>query len=312
MKRLAKRVLPAPMWSAVQRVKVISQLALVEFRADQARYRRHGQRLESATITLTRTQLDGQLTRDYHRIEKGLALPSPRRPFGADIAERMDVLIPIAQRVAPDAAYLHAAVTARDALRRWNERGEIDDEVAPVAPPTTHAADLALAFESRHSVRNFSAEPVSKADLDEAIRIAAYSPSVCNREPWQVRLYEGSDVQRMLKYQNGNRGFADTVPVLALVSVELGHFEGVGERNQAWIEGGVFSSTLVWVLHTLGLGSCMLNLSLPTNQADALRAAADMPASEIPIMMIAIGHPTDGHRFARSPRRTTDELIVRP
>ena len=99
--------------------------------------------------------------------------------------------------------------------------------------------------------------------------------------------------------------------LVALVSVDLGHFAKVGERNQAFIEGGIFATSFVYALHTLGLGSCMLNLSLTTDRLDALRREIGAPPSEVLIMMIAVGHPSPDHRYAASVRRTPANIIAR-
>jgi len=262
---------------------------------------------------MTARQREAQLTKDYHRVEKGMALPDPKRPFGADVQERLDALLSINGVVAHEAAYAISAREAQSALRVWNHGGPLDDGVAPhaVAQETHALPDPTAFFLSRHSVRNFVPEPPSADILAEATRLALSSPSVCNRQPWFVRYYAGAEVTEILRHQNGNRGFSTNVPTLALVSVDVELFGGSIERNQAWIEGGIFSSSLVWAFHALGLESCMLNLSMTTRSADALRRAAGMSDSELPIMMIAIGSAAPGHRRARSSRRHLTEVVRR-
>ena len=282
-----------------------------EFVSDGERYVVAAPLAEGASSSLNALQREAQLTRDYHRIEKGLALDAPKRPFGAAVAERLDALLPAAQAESPDAYYVAAATSARAALTAWNDGGAVDEIVAPEAPDGSRGCDdPEVFFTSRHSVRNFQQGSVDPAIVAEAVRLATFSPSVCNRQPWKIRVFEGADVPRILKYQNGNRGFRENVPMLAVVSVELAHFSGPGERNQAWIEGGIFSSSLVWAMHGLGLDSCMLNLSITNSAADALREAAGIPASEVPIMMIAFGRGAEGHRVARSPRRELDAVLA--
>ncbi|MGE2736467.1 nitroreductase family protein [Mycolicibacterium vaccae] len=284
-----------------------------EYLRDSRRYTGFSSLVESSSDRLSGARLESQLTRDYHRVEKGLALPAPKRPFGeSSFLDRMNSLIPVAQTSDRQEPYIAAAVTARDALVLWNATGVIDEEVAPVPPPyAPDSGEMEAFFTSRRSVRHFKSTAVDLASVYEAVRLASYSPSVCNRQPWKVRIFEGDDVARLLRHQSGNRGFGDNVPLLALISVELGYFVGRRERNQAWIDGGIFSSSFVWALHSLGLSSCMLNLSITNKVADRLREDANMPASEVPIMMVAIGHGADGHRVARSVRRGTDQIILR-
>ena len=203
------------------------------------------------------------------------------------------------------------AESAHEALRAWNERGFITEEVAPAARSAgcglNHADQF---FRSRHSVRDFDTTEVYDSTLAHAVDLAICSPSVCNRQAWQVRFFRGDAVARVLAHQNGNSGFTHVVPVVALVTVDTRLFSGPGERNQPWIEGGIFSMSFVWALHALGLASCMLNMSLTNSRVDSLRNEFGIDDCELVIMMIAIGHARRGHRIARSPRRSIDEVVI--
>lgn len=284
-----------------------------EFLKDGHRYAKFSSPTESSSPHLSGVGLESQLTRDYHRVEKGLALPSPKRPFGEGaLLQRLNDLIPVAHETAHDAPYVRVSVAARDALLEWNEVGTIADEVSPVAPEWS-GLDRSVTesfFKNRRSVRHFTSEPIDLNEVHRAIELAAYSPSVCNRQPWKVRLFAGENIARVIRHQSGSRGFSDGIPLLALISVELGYFVGRRERNQAWIDGGIFASSLVWSLHGLGLHSCMLNLSITNNTASALRKDAGLPDSEVPIMMVAIGNGAEGHRAARSVRRQLGQILV--
>lgn len=309
MKAYLKRTLPAPVLRFALRINALVTLTR-DLAADWRRYATYAMSSESAILEISDLQLEAQITRDYHRIEKGLALSKPKRPFGADVLRRLDSLLPMAEARAPDAAYVMAARSARSALLDWNSSGSVDGAVAPAGGDAAPSFDVAAFFSSRHSVRDFGSDPVDDGLLQQAIGMAGLSPSVCNRQPWRVRLYRDDKAREILHYQNGNAGFRGSVPVVALITVDLGHFAASNERNQAWIEGGIFASSLMWALHGHGLATCMLNLSITTAKADDLRRGADMSASEVPIMMMAIGHARSGHRITRSPRRAVDQLVA--
>jgi nitroreductase len=115
----------------------------------------------------------------------------------------------------------------------------------------------------------------------------------------------------MLRFQSGNTGFTDSIPTLAVITTDTRYFSGIGERNQAWIEGGLFAMSFVWALHALGYDTCMLNMSVPNKTAAALRAEASIDDAEQVIMMIAIGRGRPGHRRARSPRKSVSEVTSR-
>jgi nitroreductase len=245
--------------------------------------------------------------KDYHRIEKGLALRTPKRPFGIAASERLAQLLPM---VPADAEYAVNGVSALEALRLWNSEGVVADDIAPICGTSVHDdSDPLSLFRTRHSVRDYSDRAVSSELLRSVVEAAIRSPSVCNRQAWKVRFFEGDEKDAVLRHQNGNRGFGENAPVVALVTVDARLFTGAGERNQGWIEGGIFSMSLVLALHSLGVDSCMLNLSLTNRSLRRLRATVGAESNELPIMMIAIGYGSEGHRRARSPRRQVAEVI---
>lgn len=286
----------------------------LEFRGDRRLYSRYsGPDDNGASPQVSHRNLEMQITKDYHRIEKGLALPTPKRPFGLEVLARVDRLLPSAAAALPDAPFVQHATSARTALVEWNSASVIDADVAPTATTDDRGiSDPRAFFASRHSVRNYSTKEVPQETLEEAVELAINTPSVCNRQPWHVRFYrERDEIETALSFQNGNAGFRHTIPVVALVTVDRAMFAGANERNQVFIDGGLFSMSLVWALHSLGLDSCMLNMSQPHSRMRALRAKLSIPESEAVVMFISIGYPAEGYRVARSPRRAVSE-VVRP
>lgn len=250
--------------------------------------------------------LETQVTKDYHRVEKGLALQDPKRPFGAEVARRLETLIPA---LPADRAVVEHAATALAALNQWNAEGTVDDRVSPVNVHSDRTIDDPEGFFlTRHSVRDFSDDDVPYVVLERAVSLALSTPSVCNRQAWRVRFLRGAEASSARKFQSGNAGIT-RIPVLAIVSTDLRFFTGPAERNQAWVDGGLFSMNLVMALHALGVDSCMLNMSVTNERADQLRMHVGISSAEVVIMMIAIGYGRQGHRVARSPRRGLDSVI---
>lgn len=279
-----------------------------EFALDRRRYLRHALPAEHlVTDAANERQLEGQLTKDYHRIEKGLALRQPKRPFGAEVASRLDrFTVSI-----PEGSALGGHVSsARVALDEWNAGGVADDAVSPVRVVGDRGIkNPDLFFGTRHSVRDFSDRVVEPKTLESAVALAINTPSVCNRQAWNVRFSDGEAARSVLRFQNGSGSFNRSVPVVAIVTVDTRLFAAASERNQPWIEGGLFAMSLVWALHALGLDACMLNMSVSNETAGQLRSVAGIDDAELVVMMIAIGYGREGHRRARSPRRAVGDVL---
>jgi nitroreductase len=289
--------------------------APLEFTRDGRRYLRHCAPADLyVDDSLRGRQLECQLTKDYHRVEKGLSLSAPKSPFGAEVERRLAMLIPLGASTSPNASYTRYAQDAHSALMRWNAGDGIDDEVSPPAsglPVSRWTTDDVGAFiTSRRSVRHFDPDrAVDTEILRHAVDLASNTPSVCNRQAWKVRFFLGDRAKRVLQYQNGNAGFRQQIPCVAVVTVDSRLFAGISERNQPWIDGGLFSMSLVYALHGLGLQTCMLNMSVTNAQAERARKAIGADDAEQVVMMIAVGHAAAQYRIARSPRRNLDELV---
>lgn len=162
----------------------------------------------------------------------------------------------------------------------------------------------------RHSVRQYTQEPVDKSLLEEAVNIASRTPSVCNRQAFKVRFYTNKKkVDQLLAHQNGNLAFRKEIPVVAVISVDLGCFEGVGERNQPYIDGGLFAMSLVNGLHYVGLGTCFPNWSVRHKVDREFKKVAHVPENEVIITLISIGNVRDSFKVAASPNKELSALV---
>lgn len=311
LKETAKRLVPAPLFQQARNARNGAEHRR-ETLLDGKRYERYSAPDDGGiSAGLRGSHLEAHMTKDYHGVEKGLSLRDPRRPFGKAVMERLDLLIPAAEAQGVNARFLDHAHSARSALLEWNESGAIAEDLSPVREDAHRGIDKPEQFfMSRRSVRDYDSRPVPSEILTEAVSLAINTPSVCNRQAWRVRFYrDDADKAAIRSFQNGNSGLGD-VPVMALITVDAGLFAGVGERNQPWIEGGLFSMSLVWALHGLGVDSCMLNMCQPNRVMDALRQQMNIPEHELVIMLMAVGYGREGHRVARSPRRATDEVLL--
>lgn len=162
-------------------------------------------------------------------------------------------------------------------------------------------------FLSRFSVRDFDCKKVLNEDIIKAIELALNTPSVCNRQASFVYcIYTREEIDRALSLQNGNRGFGHEVQCLLILCANLSAFDTAGERYQQWIDGGMFSMSVVWALHSLGLGSCCLNWSKGPVDDMRLRALVPINDEHTVLMMLAVGFPRENLKVCYSARKPVD------
>jgi len=281
-----------------------------------------------------KAQLKYYLTKHYHIVEKGLALPEPRPGFGQP---KILNVITKAQRYENRFGFDELTASIRKTLADYLAFNEEKNFEFPAlfenslneflkqgkagatgglkkkAKDTTSTLTLEeyKSFATgRTSVRNFSDEPVSLDLLYKAVDIAKSAPSVCNRQGWKVHCYSEKDtVNHLLSYQNGNKGFTHTIDKLLIVTADVKAFTNY-ESNQAFIDGGLFSMNLLLAIHAAGLGACCLNTCYPSKKEKVVKNAAAIPDNERLIMMIAVGNLKDDYSVAYSPRNHTDEIFV--
>jgi nitroreductase len=165
--------------------------------------------------------------------------------------------------------------------------------------------DLEDFFTSRHSIRDFAAGEISPDLIRAAVRMAQRAPSVCNRQSSKVYVLRDEQEKRQaLALQGGNRGFGEQAELVMIVTSDVSHFVIPGERNQCWVDGALFAMSLVYALHSLGLGTCCLNWAKKREVDRELKEASGIPEGEAVIMMIAVGRLPDS--LQQEARRRVD------
>lgn len=304
---------------------------LLAYRYDCTTYRSKSGLLRHRAATV----LEARLIKAYHRVEKGLALPVPRPGFGRDaVTEVLGCVDEYTRRFGSNHSTRRALNTLQEYIsfnhsvgadigwmgtrleelaKLQGEGGEGEGGTLLTSRASIHAAaciDLESFFAQRYSVRQFSTEIVAPHLIERAVLMAKKTPSVCNRESGSV--FVATDSARkhaLLALQNGNSGFGDSADRILVITSRLDSFLSVGERNQCWIDGGLFAMSLIYALHSLGLGSCCLNWSVEPAQDRALKAAAGIPEDHVVIMLLAVGHLPEQLRVAQSPRRPLSEVL---
>jgi nitroreductase len=284
-------------------------------------------------------RLQAEITATAHVVEKGFAMPEPRKGFGQDVIKSLIYLMNEYERREFNPSH-NSYVMAISALKNYlefnnkfdlgNIKGDIiiaidkSDKFTDNMPNISSVLKLNKDdiikkskgnFEelanSRYSIRQFSDEPVDIKLVKEAISIARKTPSVCNRQCARIYIIEDKkQIKEILKVQQGNRGFGHTFDKLLIVASELNVFEGSNERNQAFTDGGMFAMSLTYALHYKGIGSCIINWCPNGSRDKKLRSISNIKPSHEILLMIGIGNIPDKITVAASSRISIDEVIV--
>lgn len=282
-------------------------------------------------------KLSAELVFQYHKLEKGLCIPGEKRFFGRDPVIATCLLL-LRWRESGhslnDPVYLGALETLRSYNRRLvqtpapeNDAKRIlslldrclgsTQEAVEYATPLLHrktdgATDI---FEKlcvdRRSVRAYSSKPVPIELLEKTIKLAQLSPSACNRQPWLVHIYRNpAQIKKLLALQSGNAGFGHQLSTLLVITADSRYFFDASERNEPYIDAGLFSMSLILALQSHNLASCCLNWCVQPEVDKKGHALGEIPENEKIIMYLAVGYAAEDALVPRSQRRALNSVMI--
>lgn len=275
--------------------------------------------------TKNKEMLEARIVAHYHIIEKGLSFKNTKTAFGKSIVRNLLQLLDIykQQYSSKDSLVYDCAVSALIKYIEFNERRYQDMENIKLKVSklqngqksggtiTIHKQDILqdatidfMRFSrSRHSIRHFSNEPVDINKVLQAIELAQTAPSVCNRQASRVYIItQKTQVESILDIQGGNRGFGMLINIVIVITSTLHAFNGNQERNQAFIDGGIYSMNLLYALHSVGLGTCPLVWCATPSSTKKVKERTNIPNHERIIMLVGVGNIPDKFEIAQSKR----------
>lgn len=173
----------------------------------------------------------------------------------------------------------------------------------------TISCDFEAFVESRCAIRDFCNTPVDINLIRNALKIAEKTPSACNRQPWSVYVYREKMKNEIFKWQHGSMGFYEEMDTAILVCCNIQSYF-MGEVNLPYVDGGLYAMTLIYALHSQGLGTIPLTMGLGANNIKYLYKHFGIKDSEVPILLIGVGNLKDEFKVAKSNRFPYDSYTT--
>jgi nitroreductase len=275
------------------------------------------------------------LRRNIHRLEKGLLMKPRHDVFAVDyITETLDCYEQeiqsckdIEEPILNELAWAHDVqkeyfntVAPHSIIDKARDRFEklppftIENNCTPykrdLQPKSPVDYDDLLALSRRRkSVRWYLQKKVPRDLLDKAITIASYSPSGCNRQPYEFRIYDDSDlIQKVSSLPDGTSGFYQNFPAIVVVVGELKAYYNEQDRHLIYIDSSLAAMSFMYALETLGLSSCGINWHDSGNRARKMSKLLGLKPDERVVMLISVGYPDPDGMVAYSQKKGLDLL----
>lgn len=233
---------------------------------------------------------EGEIIRNVHSIEKGLSLAKPRQFFG--IPKIIEMLNLVAEYVGMDGYSTDVVNMALDAVDAYKEyhrdvlnnsklRNIINkhDELRGKYPkmPKAYAGtlkierkekqnqfdELSSLINERHSVRDFSKDPVPMELLRSACELALHAPSACNRQGTRIYILSEQKKDLLDEWLSGVGGFAEEVDkyIIITAKVSVYRFEEACQFQYV-VSPSILAGYLSLSLQSLGIGACLIQRPL--------------------------------------------------
>jgi nitroreductase len=195
-----------------------------------------------------------------------------------------------------------------------------------LAPAPAHASEeeavaavraFAKTMGTRHTIRDFSSEPVPRELIEAAIAAAGTAPSGANHQPWFFAVVESQEVKRKIReaaeeeeraFYSGKAGeewldalapigtdadkpFLEHAPYLIVCFAQKrGGVEAGEDRKNYYVteSAGLACGMLLTALHLGGLAT----LTHTPNPMKFLNETLERPSTEKPLMIVVVGRPS--------------------
>lgn len=169
--------------------------------------------------------------------------------------------------------------------------------------------DVLEAIATRHSVRNYTNEPVDRAVLEQLLQAAVEAPSAMNTQTWAFGIIQGSDqvrnfaergrltILRQLEERGETGDFHDRIadptfnifynaPALVVIYSTDG---GMNAEYNCCLAAENF----MLAARSMELGTCWIGMAAPLFNDPAVKEELGVPAQYREVSTIIVGHPAE-------------------
>ncbi|MEA4858607.1 MAG: nitroreductase family protein [Solidesulfovibrio sp.] len=150
--------------------------------------------------------------------------------------------------------------------------------------------DLLEAIHTRRSIRAFTNEPVSEADLDVVLRAAMTAPSAGNAQPWHFVVVTDRAILDAIPAIHAHAAMVRQAPMAIAVAAELAQekYPGFGYWT---LDCSAAVQNLLLAARGLGLGTVWCGIYPRPERMEGLGRLLSLPEGVKAHALVVIGHP---------------------
>ena len=273
-------------------------------------------------------KLQTEISIAIHALEKGMSIGNGRVGFGIEKASAILNNLQRLMDIGGDRSFVrHSIGTLKDYvdynLNQGADMSEINDKLKEFCQrhgmineykreglimlnrqevmKDVHQ-DFRIFSQSRHSIRDYSNEPLDAKLVKNALELCERTPSACNRQSWRIHVFFDKDKRdRLFELQHGARGFYDKMQCAILICTDMNKYN-LSELNLAYVDGGLYGMNLLYALHYQGLAAIPLTMGIKQGVLKRIKIKIGIPMNETPVLLIGVGTFKETFKVAYSHR----------
>lgn len=168
-------------------------------------------------------------------------------------------------------------------------------DISDIIPAQFRKNEAYAGILGRVSVRRYTAEPVSDAEMTAILHAAMSAPTGVNRQPWEFVVVDDADLLSELAAALPYAKMAAHAPAAIVVCGNRERFLD-GVDTSLWEQDlSAASENILLAAHAIGLGGVWTCVYPHEERIAPVRSILNLPAGLIPFNLIPLGHPDHAH-----------------
>ena len=275
--------------------------------------------------------LRSRIIRSTHRIEKGLSMKERRDIFAesyiqdlvSDIGkawtssedDQLKWTVDVLSKYFDIVADTETISQAEDDFQSFLSEVDYsphDNSPMPrsqIGDPPISPDELKQLATQRTSTRWFEQRPVPHEAIDEAIEVALESPSACNRQSYEFRVYDDPElINEISSLAVGAGGYSDNIPCLVVIVGKQRAYFNDRDKHVIYIDASLASMAFQFSLETQDLASCCINWPAIPEREREMEELLGLDSDEQVVMLMAVGYPDEEELVPFSAKKRLDEV----
>lgn len=148
--------------------------------------------------------------------------------------------------------------------------------------------DTLEAIFTRRSIRSFTDERVSEADLHDLLKAGMQAPSARNEQPWHFVVIDDRELLHAIPEFHPHSKMLYEAPLAILVCSD----RKLEAKRASWLQDcSAATENILLAAHAKGLGGVWLGIFPDAERVKGMQELLSLPEDVRPVALLAIGYP---------------------